>query len=367
MARFAQIVGWGKSLPVRAMHNRDFERLVDTSDEWIQARTGIVERRVAGPGETTATLSAQAARRALGVADLDPRQVDFVVVATCTPDKLMPATAPLVQQAIGATRAAAVDVNAACAGFIYALVMASGMISAGAYRNVLVIGADTLTRWLDWEDRRTSILFGDGAGAVLLQATDTPTGLLSHQLGADGTGAGLLHIPGGGSQMPSTPESVAAREHYIKMDGRAVFKFAVQIVVNSTREVLENARLAVSDVDLFIPHQANVRIIDAAAKTLGLTAEQVYTNVDRYGNTSAGSIPIALCEAIEEGRMRPGDNLVMCGFGAGLTWGSTVFQWGVPSSIPATDPWRGLAADDLDHRADRAREIAARAVAGATA
>jgi 3-oxoacyl-[acyl-carrier-protein] synthase III len=218
LARYAQIVGWGKSLPARTMHNREFEAIVDTSDEWIRERTGIVERRVAGPGETTASLSIGAARHALAVADLDPRRVDFVLVATCTPDKLMPATAPMVQQAIGATNAAAADVNAACAGFGYGLAMASGMIAGGMCRNVLVIGADTLTRWLDWTDRSTCVLFGDGAGAVLLSATDVPTGLLAHQLGADGGGADLLHIPGGGSAAPSSSLTVANGDHFLKME-----------------------------------------------------------------------------------------------------------------------------------------------------
>ena len=362
MTRYAQIAGWGKGLPSRVMHNREFEQIVDTSDEWIRERTGIVERRVAGPGETTATLSIAAARQALAVADLDPRRVDFVLVATCTPDKLMPATAPLVQQAIGATSAGAADVNAACAGFGYGLAMASGMISAGMCRNVLVVGADTLTRWLDWTDRSTCVLFGDGAGAVLLEATDVPTGLLAHQLGADGSGAGLLHIPGGGSAAPSSAQTVAGGDHFLKMEGRAVFKFAVQIIVNSIRQTLETARMTVDDLDLFIPHQANVRIIDAAAKQLGLPPEKVFTNVERYGNTSAASIPLALVDAIEEGRLRPGDNVAMCGFGAGLTWGTAIFQWGVPAAIPSTEPWQEVARA-IDGRADRAREIAMRAVA----
>ena len=244
MTKYAQIVGWGKALPTRVMHNREFEGLVETSDQWIRERTGIVERRLAGPGETTGTLAAQAAREALAVADLDPRRVDFVIVATCTPDKLMPATAPMVQQAIGATNAAAVDVNAACAGFTYALVMANSMIAAGMYRHVLVIGADTLARWLDWEDRRVSILFGDGAGAVLLAASDEPTGLLAYQLGSDGSKADLLHIPAGGSAAPSTAETVAAKGHFIQMEGRAVFKFAVRAIVDSTRAVLDAAGAA---------------------------------------------------------------------------------------------------------------------------
>src|SRR5262245_2376222 len=289
------------------MHNREFEGLVDTSDQWIRERTGIVERRVAGPGETTGTLATQAARAALAIANVAPSRVDFVIVATCTPDKLMPATAPMVQEAIGAVNAAAVDVNAACAGFTYALVMANSMIAAGMYSRVLVIGADTLARWLDWQDRRVSILFGDGAGAVLLAASDEPTGLLAYQLGSDGSKADLLHIPAGGSAAPSTAETVAARGHFIQMEGRAVFKFAVKVIVDSTRAVLDSAGMQVADVDLFVPHQANARIIDAAAESVGLPTERVFTNVERYGNTSAASIPIALCEAIEEGRLCPGD------------------------------------------------------------
>jgi 3-oxoacyl-[acyl-carrier-protein] synthase-3 len=366
--RYAQITGWGKAVPARAMHNREFEQLVDTSDEWIRTRTGIVERRIAGPDETTASLGITGARDALAVADLDPRRVDFIVVCTCTPDKLMPATAPMIQEALGATGAAAVDVNAACAGFMYGLVMASGMIAAGMYRNVLVIGSDTLSRWLDWTDRSVCILFGDGAGAVVLQATDQPTGLFGSQLRADGSGAGLLHIPAGGSAFPPNLDSALVGGNFIKMDGSAVFKFAVRIVVESTREVLEQANLTVDDVDLFIPHQANIRIVDAAAKALGLPPERVFTNMEKYGNTSAASIPIALCEAIEQGRMKPGDNLVMCGFGAGLTWGTAAFQWGVPTNIPATESWRTAAsAVDLGRRGHRAQRIAQRAVAGASA
>lgn len=363
MPKYAQIVGWGKALPRRVMHNREVAELVDTSDEWIRERTGIVERRIAGEGETTGTLAIEAARAALSVADLDATRVDFVLVATCTPDKLMPATAPMVQHAIGATAAGAADVNAACAGFMYGLVMANSMIAAGVCRTVLVVGADTLSRWMNWQDRRVSILFGDGAGAVLLQATDEPTGLLAHQLGAEGGGADLLHIPAGGSLAPSTADTVAAMGHYMQMDGRAVFKFAVRIVVDSVRAALTGAGMGVDDLDLFVPHQANARIVSAAAHSLGLRSDQVFMNLGRYGNTSAGSIPIALCDAIEEGRLRPGDNLAMCGFGAGLTWGTAIFQWGVPPRAPETAPWRTLSSA-MNGRAERARAIARRAVAG---
>ena len=347
MTHYAQILGWGTGLPERSMHNEEFEKFMDTNDEWIHSRTGISERRVAGEGETTSTLAVKAARAALAAADMDPRRIDFILVATCTPDKLMPATAPMVQQAIGATSAGAADVNAACAGFMYGLVMATSLIASGMYRNVLVIGADTLTRWLDWEDRRTSILFGDGAGALILTATEQPTGLISHQLGSDGSGADLLHIPGGGSAAPSTRDTVDQRDHFIKMDGRSVFKFAVQIVVNSTRAVLEQAGLAASDLALFIPHQANARIVEAAAKSLQLPESKVFMNLQNYGNTSAASIPIAMCDAIEQGVLCPGDNVALCGFGAGLTWGSAIFQWGIPAEIPATDEWRAATANRI--------------------
>lgn len=363
MPRYAQIVGWGKGLPVRVMHNREFEALVDTSDEWIRSRTGIVERRIVGPNESTVTLATAAARQALAAADLDPRRIDLIIVATCTPDTLMPAAAPLVQQAIGATRAGAIDVNAACAGFAYALVMANGMIAAGTYQNILVIGADTLSRWVDWTDRSVCVLFGDGAGAVVLQATDTPTGLFGAQLRADGSGAGLLCVPGGGTRMPSTAETIAAGAHFIHMDGPAVFKFAIQILTESTRDVLTQAGLEVDDIDLFVPHQANKRIIDSAMRAVGIPEDKVFINLDRYGNTSAASIPIALCEAIESGRMRPGDNVLMCGFGAGLTWGTALFQWGVPSDVPASDQWRLAGQSIVTSRHDRALAIARRAVA----
>ena len=345
------------------MHNDEFATFMDTNDEWIYSRTGISERRVVGEGETTSSLAIKAAKAALAVADLDPRRIDFILVATCTPDKMMPATAPIVQQAIGATSAGASDVNAACAGFMYGLVMATSLIASGMYRNVLVIGADTLTRWLDWEDRRTSILFGDGAGALILSATDQPTGLLAHQLGSDGSGADLLHIPGGGSAAPSTRETVDQRDHYIKMDGRSVFKFAVQIVVNSTRSVLDQAGMTSEDLALFIPHQANARIVEAAAKALHIPDAKVFMNLQHFGNTSAASIPIAMCDAIEQGVFRPGDNVALCGFGAGLTWGSAIFQWGIPAVIPSSDEWRAVT-EKRTSRSMHERSIVRPAVAG---
>jgi 3-oxoacyl-[acyl-carrier-protein] synthase-3 len=335
--RYAEIIGWGKYVPPKVLHNRDLERLVETTDEWIRTRTGIVERRMAGPKETTATMAVRAAQEALAVADFNPARLEFIIVATCTPDYPLPAVACQVQDALGAGRAGAVDINAGCSGFVYALAMGTALIAAGMYRNVLVIGADTLTRILDFTDRRTCILFGDGAGAVLLHESDRPTGLLAYTLGADGSGVDLLYIPAGGSRQPASLETVQNRLHYLRMNGNEVYRFAVNTVVRATQQVLKEAGLTVEDLALFIPHQANIRIIQSAARTLGLPPEKVYTNVDRYGNTSAASIPIALCEAIAEGRVKPGDYLAMVGFGAGLTWAAAVVQWGAPAAV--RHPW----------------------------
>jgi 3-oxoacyl-[acyl-carrier-protein] synthase III len=357
LKKYAQIAGWGMCVPSRILHNRDFEKMVDTTDEWIRSRTGIVQRHVVGPKETTGTLAIRAAQNALEVADFSPAKVDFIVVATMTPDRLMPSVATAVQDALGAARAGAVDVNAACSGFVYALSLANALITSGTYRNILVIGAETLSRYLDFTDRRTCILFGDGAGAVLLQASDTPGGLLSSVLGSDGSGGDLLHIPGGGSRMPPTIESVNARQHYVQMNGNEVFRFAVTTVVRSTQEALKNAHMKIDDIDLFIPHQANIRIIQSAAKSLGIPPEKVYTNVDRFGNTSSASIPIALCEAIEQGRVKPGHNIALVGFGGGLTWGSAIFQWGAP--VPTTEaPWWRHVVHNLREREASIRSLA---------
>jgi len=326
--RFVRITGWGKYLPERVMPNSELEEMVDTSDEWIRARTGIGERRIAAPEETTCTLAVNAARCALHKAGVDPRELDLVIVATCTPDFAnMPATASLVQEALGATRAGAFDLNAVCSGFIYALATGSQFIATGAYRNVLVIGAEVFTRILDWQDRSTCVLFGDGAGAVVLQPTDEPGGLLSFVLGSDGSGACSLYVPAGGSRRPASEETVKEREHYVKMQGREVFRFATRVMPESVQQALELAGMTADDIDLLIPHQANVRIIDAAARRLKLPDSAVFANVERYGNTSAASIPVALCEALEEGRVNAGDTLVMSGFGAGLSWGTAVWKW----------------------------------------
>lgn len=342
MKRYAQIVGWGMYVPEKIITNQDLERMVDTSDEWIRTRTGIIQRRVAAPKESTATLATRAAQAAIQVADLSPSKIDLVIVATVTPDYLFPAVSCLVQDALGASHAGAMDVNSGCSGFVYGVAVAGALISSGVYDNILVIGSETLTRITDWSDRNTCILFGDGAGAVLMQATDTPTGLMASVLGSDGSGANIMLVPGGGSRHPPTLETVQNRLHYIKMDGKGVFRFAVPAIAKATQQVVKEAGLTMDDIDLLIPHQANMRIMHAAAKAMDLPLEKVYSNVERYGNTSAATIPIALCEAIEEGRVSPGDHLVFVGFGAGLTWAAAALQWGVPAVVPEFNWWKNF-------------------------
>jgi 3-oxoacyl-[acyl-carrier-protein] synthase III len=325
---YVRIAGWGKYLPERIMPNSEIAELVDTSDEWIRARTGIRERRIAAPDETTCTLSVAAARSALERAQVRAEDLDLIIVATCTPDYAnMPATASLVQHALGATRAGAFDLNAVCSGFLYGLATGSQFILTGAYQSVLVIGADVFTRILDWQDRSTCVLFGDAAGAVVLRATDKPGGLLSFFLGSDGAGACSLYVPAGGSRMPTSAETVAERGHYVKMQGREVFRFATRVVPESVKQALEAIDLTTDDIDLLIPHQANVRIIDNAVKRLKLSESAVFSNVERYGNTSAASIPVALCEAVDAELVHGGSTVVMSGFGAGLSWGTAVWKW----------------------------------------
>jgi 3-oxoacyl-[acyl-carrier-protein] synthase-3 len=337
----AHIVGWGKYVPQRVLTNDDLSRMVDTSDEWIVTRTGIRERHLAEEGETTATMAVQAARQALDGAGIGPEKVDLIIVATATPDYLFPSTACLLQDALGARRAGAFDLAAGCTGFVYALGVAAAMIESGAVRTALVIGAETLSRITDWADRNTCVLFGDGAGAVVLQAGPDDGGVLATVLGADGSGSDLLMLPAGGSRHPASHQTVAERMHYIKMQGRDVFRFAVRVIPSATRQVLERAGLSLDDVSLFIPHQANGRIIESAVRDLKFPPEKVYNNLERYGNTSAASIPIALCEAVEEGRLKPGDVVVCVGFGAGLTWGATAVRWTHPRPAPVP-AWRRL-------------------------
>lgn len=357
---YAQIVGWGSAVPSRVMTNADLEKIVDTSDEWIKSRTGISERRVSGPKDSTSTLAIRAAQLALQVADLNPNRLDLVIVATTTPDYPMPSVASLVQDGIGASRAGAFDLNAACSGFVYALSVANGLIASGQHENVLVVGADTLTKWVDWTDRGTCVLFGDGAGAVILQRSESATGVRSCILGSDGSGASSLLIPAGGSRTPITLEQIQNRQNFIKMKGPEVYRFAVNVMAQATQQAIAAAGMTVDDIDLFIPHQANIRIIHSAMKALKIPPEKVFTNVEHYGNTSAASIPIALCEAIAEGRVHAGSNLALVGFGAGLSWASAVVNWGVnTTSVP--DNWWKLMVRNVQTREAAVRSFALRA------
>ena len=339
----ATIVGWGMAVPAQIRTNADLEALVDTSDEWIVERTGIRERRIAADNETTFTLGQAAAERALAVAGLRGTDVDLVIVATLTPEFAFPATASLIQDAIGARDAGAFDLNAACTGFVYGLAVARGMIESGMHRTVLLVGSDVMSRIIDWSDRATCVLFGDGAGAVVMQAADRPGGVLSTTLGSDGSGADLLCVPAGGSRRPASEATLRAGLHYVRMNGREVYKFAVNVMSRAAGHAISLAGLGPEDIDLFIPHQANVRIIRSASAALGVPESRVFVNVQRYGNTSAGSIPIALCEAIEAGRLAPGDRLVLVGFGGGLTWAAAALQWTAPVPLTAVAAQRAAA------------------------
>lgn len=326
-ARTCSITGVGSFVPERVLSNAALERMVDTSDEWITSRTGIKERRIAGPEEATSDLAAKAAVRALEFAGLKPEQVDLIIVATITPDMLFPSVACLVQHKIGARRAAAFDLEAACSGFIYALEVGQQFIMSHTYEVVLVIGAEKLSTIIDWTDRNTCVLFGDGAGAVVLQNRPRSHGLLTACMGADGGKADLLCMPGGGSRIPATVESLGARLHFLRMDGRETYKNAVTAMCTAAHEALARCELKVKDIACIIPHQANRRIIEAVADRLGAEPERVYVNVDRYGNTSAASVAIALDEAVRSGRIKRGDLLLLLVFGAGLTWGAAVIEW----------------------------------------
>jgi 3-oxoacyl-[acyl-carrier-protein] synthase III len=319
------IAGVGMAVPERRVTNFDLSKTVDTSDEWIRERTGIVERRVAGEGETTASLAIEAGLAAIKDAGVDPGDIGLCIVATCTSEQPIPPTSSFVQEGLG-LRCGAFDIDAACSGFVYAMVAGASMVATGAFRPVLVIGAETLTRVVDPLDRSTVILFGDGAGAVVLAPSDD-VGLLAWDLGCDGSLTGLLGIPAGGSRLPTSDETVAGGEHWLKMDGREVFRRAVRVIVDSARLTLEQAGVTADDIALFVPHQANLRIIDSAATKLGLPPERTFVNIDRYGNTSAASVPIALAEAGEEGRLHDGDLVLLSGFGAGMSWASAVVRW----------------------------------------
>lgn len=324
----AGIVGVGSYLPEKIISNFDFEKIMDTSDEWIRTRTGISERRIVDENEATSDLATKAAIKAINDANLTPQDIDLIIVATITPDMVFPSTACLVQSNINATKAVCFDLEAACSGFIYGITIAKQFIETNTYKHVLVIGSEAMSRILDYEDRSTSILFGDGAGAVVMSSVDEG-GVLSTNLGSDGNGKDYLNIPAGGSKQPASEDTVKNRLHYIKMAGNDVFKFAVRIMQDASVKCIESANLDIQDIDYLIPHQANIRIIEASAKRLKLSMDKVYVNLDRYGNMSAASIPVALDEAYREGKIKKGDNIVLVGFGGGLTWGASVIRWSI--------------------------------------
>jgi 3-oxoacyl-[acyl-carrier-protein] synthase-3 len=314
------ITGLGCYVPERVVTNDELSQYVDTSDEWIRERTGIRERRIAAETEALSDLALPAAQEALEHAGVSGSEVDLLIVATVTPDMAFPSTAALMADALGASDAAAYDLSAGCTGFMYALAQAYGMLAGGLAQRALVVGGDVLSRILDWSDRSTLVLFGDGAGAVVLERTEQP-GFLGFELGADGGGGESLWLPGSGSRIFTDPE------RYVKMNGREVFRFATRVLVQSAEAVLEQCGASIDDVDVYVPHQANVRIIDHATKKLGIPSERVVINVDRYGNTSSGSIPLALADAQADGRLRAGSLVLMTGMGAGLTWGSALMRW----------------------------------------
>lgn len=322
-----EIIGTGSYLPPKIVTNFDLEKTMNTTDEWIKSRTGIESRRIADEKTATSDLSTVAARRALEDANLKAEELDLIIVATITPDMMFPSTACIVQKNIGAGKSVAFDIGAACSGFLYALSIGEQFIKGGVYKNALIIGAEALSKILDPEDRNTSVLFGDGAGAVVIQKTAENTGILSSYLGTDGSKGGVLTQPAGGSRIPATYESVKEKLHYVKMEGNEVFRFAVRIMGKAAMEALELSNIKLEDIDFLIPHQANIRIIEAAAKRLELPMDKVYVNLDKYGNMSAASVPVALDEASKKGLLKKDDIVVLVAFGGGLTWASTVVRW----------------------------------------
>ncbi|MFH1479017.1 MAG: beta-ketoacyl-ACP synthase III [Candidatus Omnitrophota bacterium] len=326
MMQKAGILGLGSYVPEKRLTNKDLEKIVDTSDDWIVTRTGIKERRIAPDNMASSDLGYEAAKLALKDANLLPEEVDLIIVATITPDMAFPATACIIQDKLGAKNAAAFDINAACSGFVFGLILARQFIATDTYQNVLVIGSEKLTSIVDWEDRSTCILFGDGAGACVVGRSEDKT-ILSSFMGADGSGGRLLSVPAGGSRLPATPETIKDRLHFLKMEGNEVFKLAVKVMAESVYRAIKKIGIKVSDIDLLIPHQANIRILLAVAKRVGIGKEKIFMNIEKYGNMSAASTAVALVEAAQEGRMKKGDHVVLVAFGGGLTYGSCVIQW----------------------------------------
>ena len=341
----AHVTGWGRYAPAQVLTNADLERMVDTSDDWITSRTGIRERRVAAAHETTASMGAVAGLRAIRTAGIEPDDIDLILLATLTPDYWMPSTAALVKEAIGNTKATAFDVMAACSGFVYGFATAQAYIQAGLAKHVLVIGSELLTRFLDYTDRSTCILFGDGAGAVVLSASDEPGGALGIEMTTEPQGAYMIWLPAGGSKAPPTNGTISRGEHYVRMEGRETYRFATKTMATTALASIRRSGLDPGDIDLFVPHQANIRIIEAVAKGLDLPMDKMFVNLDRYGNTSAASVPIALAEAVNEGRVKIGDNVTIVAFGAGFTSGAVTIEW-------TADPARGIAGDAAVNPAD---------------
>lgn len=327
---YAHITGWGMSAPEPVLTNDDISKLVETNDAWIRERTGIRERRIAREDQFPSTLAVEASVKALTVANLRPTDLDLIICSTSTPEYIFPATACIIQDQLGATKAGAFDLLAACSGFIYALNMGAQAIRSGSIKSALIIGSETLSRFVDWKDRNTCILFGDGAGAFVLQASEQPGGVLSAVMHSDGSGADLLTLAGGGSRYPANESTLLDGKHYIQMDGKEVFRFATRVMASATQEVLACAGLKIEDVKWIVPHQANIRIIEAAARGLKLPMDRFIVNLERYGNTSTASIPIAMVEALEKGQIQPGEKIVMVGFGGGLTWGALAAEWTGP-------------------------------------
>ncbi len=327
---YAHITGWGMSVPEQVLTNDDLSKMVETNDTWIRERTGIQERHIAREDQFASMLGVEAATKALKIANLHPRDLDLIICSTSSPEYIFPATACLIQDQLGATKAGAFDLLAACTGFIYALNMGAQAIRSGSIKNALILGAETLSRFVNWKDRSTCILFGDGAGAFVLQASEQPGGVLSAVMHSDGSGGDLLTIAAGGSHYPVNESTIPDGKHYIQMDGNEVFRFATRVMASATQEVLACAGLTLDQVQWIVPHQANIRIIMAAARGLKLPMDRFIVNLERYGNTSTASIPIAMVEALEKGQIKPGQKIVMVGFGAGLTWGALAAEWTGP-------------------------------------
>ena len=343
---FAHITGWGMYVPEPVLTNDDISKLVETSDEWIRDRTGIRERHIARETDFPSTMGVEAAIKALKVANLAPTELDLIICTSSSPEYIFPATACIIQDQIGATKAGAFDLQAACTGFVYALNMGAQAIRSGSLKNVLVIGTEVLSRFVNWKDRNTCILFGDGAGAFVLQASDQPGGIMSAVLHSDGSGADTLSLPAGGTHHPATEATIREGKHFIQMDGKEIFRFATRVMGRAVTETLEQVNLTPNDVQWIIPHQANYRIIETAAKYLKIPLDKFIINVDRYGNTSTASVPIATIEAVQKAQIKPNDKVVFVAFGAGLTWGAMVIEWTGPLPVKKyvrMEPYRQFA------------------------